>query len=792
MTKKRSSKLLSWLLTLAMVLSLAAGMSITAFAQDNDIIVLYTNDVHCGVDDNIGYAGLALYKKQMQQQTPYVILADAGDAIQGAPIGTLSEGGYLVDIMNQVGYDFAIPGNHEFDYGMNRFLELAGKLDCGYYSSNFVDLRTGNTVFAPYKMFTFGDVKVALVGASTPESFTKSTPSYFQNENGTYVYGFCEDESGESLYAKIQSSVDAARNDGAAYVILVGHLGENGTTERWSSDAVIAHTNGIDAVIDGHSHETVPNKTIANKDGKQIPLTQTGTKLKNIGKLTIKADGTITTELVDKVPAKDTTSSYSVKTGDSLSRIAKSQLGSASRWKEIYDANRDKIRNKNLLYAGMKLTIPGSVRVTEDGKAVDAQTDSYIKSIQAIYQESLKTVLGHTDVDLTDKNLETGERAVRNAETNLGDLTADAYRYELGAEIGLSNGGGIRSFIAAGNITYENTLAVFPYGNMACLIEVTGQQLKDALEMASKNYPQESGGFLQVSGVTYTIDSTVLSSVKLDDKGNFLGVSGAYRVTDIQVNGQPLDLNLTYTLASHNYMLKDSGDGINMFADNKLLQDSVMLDNQVLINYIKDSLGGIVPATYAAPQGRITVIATPYTDVLDGNWAVEAVNYVTDKNFMKGLSETTFGPNGALTRGMLVTVLYRMAGSPEVTGKVSEKFTDCTDGSWYADAVLWASAHKIVDGYEDGTYKPTKAISRQEMAKVLYGYDKIGGKTADGITEKLTYTDVDAIGEWALESVTYCTAAGYLAGSNGAFNPKGTATRAMGAKVLMNMTKEAA
>ena len=178
--------------------------------------------------------------------------------------------------------------------------------------------------------------------------------------------------------------------------------------------------------------------------------------------------------------------------------------------------------------------------------------------------------------------------------------------------------------------------------------------------------------------------------------------------------------------------------------------------------------------------------------MLDGNWAVEAVNYVTDKNFMKGLSETTFGPNGALTRGMLVTVLYRMAGSPAVTGKVSEKFTDCTDGSWYADAVLWASANKVVDGYEDGTFKPTKSITRQEMAKVLYGYDKIGGKTAEGITEKLTYTDLDAIADWALEAVTYCTAEKYLAGSNGAFSPKGTATRAMGAKVLMNMTKEAA
>lgn len=609
MKKKRYSKLLSWLLTLAMVLSLTTGMSLTAFAQDQDIVVLYTNDVHCGVDDNIGYAGLALYKKQMQQQTPYVILADAGDAIQGAPIGTLSDGGYLIDIMNQVGYDFAIPGNHEFDYGMNRFLQLAGKLNCGYYSCNFMDLSTGTNVFAPYKMFTFGDAKVALVGASTPETFTKSTPAYFQDANGNYIYGFCEDASGEKLYAQIQSAVDAARNAGASYVILVGHLGEDGTTERWTSDAVIAHTNGIDAVIDGHSHETIPNKTVANKDGKQIPLTQTGTKLKNIGKLTIKADGTITTELVDKVPAENTASVYTVKTGDSLSRIAKNQLGSSSRWKEIYDANRDKIHNKNLLYAGMQLTIPGGAKVTEDGKAVDAQTDSYVKSVQAVYQESLKTVLGRTEVDLTDKNPQTGERAVRNAETNLGDLTADAYRYEMGAEIGLSNGGGIRSFISAGNITYEDTLAVFPYGNMVCMVEVTGQQLKDALEMASKNYPQESGGFLQVSGVTYTIDSSVPSSVKLDEKSNFLGVSGAYRVTDIKVNGEPLDLNRTYTLASHNYMLKSAGDGMTMFKDSKILKDDAMVDVDALSSYINTYLGGSVGADYANPagQGRITI-----------------------------------------------------------------------------------------------------------------------------------------------------------------------------------------
>ena len=155
-TNRKHRKLFSMLLTLALTVTMAFGTAVNAYASDKDIVILFTNDVHCGVDDNLGYAGLALYEKQVQEETPYVILADAGDAIQGAPIGTLSEGGYITDIMNQVGYDFAIPGNHEFDYGMERFLELAGSLDCGYYSCNFMNLQTKSRVFAPYKMFEFG------------------------------------------------------------------------------------------------------------------------------------------------------------------------------------------------------------------------------------------------------------------------------------------------------------------------------------------------------------------------------------------------------------------------------------------------------------------------------------------------------------------------------------------------------------------------------------------------------------------------------------------------------------
>ena len=604
-TKRR---FLSLCLSVLMVLSLATGLSFPARAADQDIVILYTNDVHCGIDEKIGYAGLSLYKKEMKAQTPYVTLIDAGDAIQGAPIGTLSDGGYIIDIMNQVGYDFAVPGNHEYDYGMPRFLELAGKLSCGYYSSNFMDLKTNTPVFAPYKMFTYGNTKVALVGATTPESFTKSTPAYFQDGSGNYIYGFCEDETGKKLYDQIQQSVNSARTEGAQYVILVGHLGENGTTDRWTSDSVIKNTNGIDALIDGHSHEEY-SKNIKNKDGKDVLLTQTGTKLKNIGKLTIRPDGSLASELVAEVPAGAVSSTYTVQKGDSLSRIAKRELGSFDRWREIYNANRDKIKDPNVLTLGSQLVVPGKTAVSKDGKALDYDTDQFIKHIQAQYNESLKVVLGHTDVELTINNPATGERAVRSGETNLGDLCADAYRQVLGADIGIVNGGGVRAGIKPGNITYNDTLTVHPFGNMGCVAEVTGQQIKDALEMASRNYPKESGGFLQVSGLKYTIKTSVPSSVQVDEKGNFVKVAGAYRVADIMIGDSPLDTSKVYTVASHNYMLKMAGDGMTMFKNSKVIRDDVMTDVDILSAFIRNNLGGNVGADYANPagQGRITI-----------------------------------------------------------------------------------------------------------------------------------------------------------------------------------------
>ena len=599
----------SLLLTLFVAAGILGGMgSLQSLAADQDIVILFTNDIHCGVNDNIGYAGVALYKKEMLKETPYVTLVDAGDAVQGAPLGTLSEGEDIVAIMNEMGYEFVIPGNHEFDYKMPQFMRLASLLNCGYYSANFTD-AAGNRIFAPYKLFQYGDTKLAMVGVTTPESFTKSTPVYFQDEAGNYIYGFSEDETGEKLYAAVQDAVDSARNEGAEIVILVGHLGRNYVTERWSSESVLANTTGIDAMIDGHSHEEY-STTVKNKNGEDVLLAQTGTKLQSLGKLVISPDDSIRAELVREIPAaQELSGTYVVQRGDSLSRIAKRELGDEAAWRELYHLNRSRIKDPDRIPTGLQLTLPGSSVVNEAGRNIDPATQDFINSIESQFNETLKTVIGQSSVDLTVNDPDTGLRAIRSRETNLGDLTADAYRAVTGADVAFSNGGGIRSDIPAGQITYRDALNVFPFGNSVCMVEATGQQIRDALEMGVRNLPEETGGFQQVSGMSFTVDTSIPSGVELDEKGNFVRVNGSYRVQDLMIGGKPVDLSAVYKVASHNYMLLSGGDGMTMFTGCNVLMRDITTDVDALYTYINQDLGGVIGEEYADPrgQGRITI-----------------------------------------------------------------------------------------------------------------------------------------------------------------------------------------
>ena len=517
-------------------------------AQDgNDIVILHTNDVHCGIEDGLTYAGVSAYARAMEERygAENVTLVDAGDAVQGGPIGTLTRGEYLVDIMNQVGYDIFTPGNHEYDYQMPRMLELMDQLDATVVSSNFLDLSTGESVFAPYTILSYGDVDVAYVGITTPESFTKSTPAYFQDEDGNYLYSFCEDESGQALYDNVQASVDAARTEGADYVVAVAHLGVDVSSAPWRSTDVIANTHGIDVMIDGHSHTAIDGQEVLNEDGETVLLNQTGTKLAALGQVVIDPD-----------------------TGE--------------------------------ISAGL---------ITEYQER-DQDTQAFVDSINQEFSTVLSQVVASTDVALTTVDPSTGERIIRSQETNLGDLCADAYREVLDADVGLINGGGIRADIAAGEITYGDIISVHPYNNQATSVRVTGQQLLDALELGARYTPYENGGFLHASGLTYTIDTTIPSSVVTDVQDNFVRVDGAYRVKDVMVGGEPLDLERTYVVASHDYMLLSGGDGMTMFDGAEVVKDRVMPDSEVLIQYIRDYLGGVVGQEYADlyGQGRITIL----------------------------------------------------------------------------------------------------------------------------------------------------------------------------------------
>ncbi len=535
MSLKRK-KLFCFILTL--LLTLAAATALAA-----DVVILHTNDIHCGITDHISIARLARYKKDLKRQGAEVLLIDAGDAVQGAPLGKMSKGVSLVNIMNAVGYDFVIPGNHEFDYGMDQFLRLNQMQHVPYCSCNLTDLRTGELVLAPYKIFERGGHRIAFVAATTPSTLVSSTPKFFQDDKGNFIYGFCEDETGEKLYRAVQRAVNAARYEGADFVILVAHFGMNGSLPQWTSAAVAENTFGIQAVIDGHSHEKYAGRPVKNLLGQDVILAQTGTKLQTVGQIVLHDDGTLNSTLETMLPDPD----------------PKAQ------------------------------------------KAIDRENDKYAPLLQQPVGEAL--------VELRDGDPVTGIRRVRSGETNMGDFVADALRAVLNTDVAIVNGGSLRNTIPTGVITYQSLLTAFPFGNMCSVVEVPGQVLADALEMGVSKYPEESGGFQQCSGMTYTIDARIPSAVVRDDRGGFASVNGPRRVKDIMIGGQPLDPNRLYTVASTTYVVKDGGDGMTMFRGARLLKDGELSDVDAIMEYLQNHKDAKITDEYGnwQGQGRIRV-----------------------------------------------------------------------------------------------------------------------------------------------------------------------------------------
>lgn len=542
---KKIRKFSSLLLVFVLVLSLITP----AFSLENStnsaecITILYTNDVHTYINGELPYSLVASYRNTLDN----VLLVDAGDHIQGTAYGSMDNGKTILSLMNAAGYNLATLGNHEFDYGMEGCLNAVSWADFPYVSCNFYHESNGvvgDCVLDRYQIFEVNGMKIAFIGITTPESFSKSTPTYFQDEHGDYIYGIAGGSDGAQLYAAVQDAIDEASAQ-ADVVIALGHLGDDISSQPWTSLEVIANTTGLDAFIDGHSHSTIPYQEVTDQAGNPVILTQTGSYLSTLGQMTIDTEGTITTKLL---------------TASDLSDIQP-------------DAN------------------------------VKAMEDAWVAQVDELLGETI----GSSSIDFTVNFPDSTDRAIRMAETNLGDFNADAYYWYsnavagLDTDIAIMNGGGIRADVAAGDWSYLTCKTVNPFGNVLCVVKVSGQTILDALEFGacyvgltdeSTGVRAENGGFLQVAGLTYEIDTSIPNTIPTDDKGVWLGGPEAYRVTNVTVYSkdtgtyEPLDLDKTYTLAGTNYTLLNCGDGFAMFGDAEKVLDGTAEDYLALAAYV--------------------------------------------------------------------------------------------------------------------------------------------------------------------------------------------------------------
>ena len=704
-------------LALVMVLALAIPAGATETEQDltGHIVILHTNDVHGAIGE---YAKVAALKQAYQAAGAYVLLADAGDFIQGDPTVSASQGKTAIELMNLAGYDVAAPGNHEFDYGYPNLKTLAGEADFPILAAN---VRYDNAAaLGDQTTFTTTDgKKIGIFGLDTPETATKAHPDKIKGVSFL---------AAQEMFDCAQAQVDALKADGCDYIICLGHLGIDAESTGNRSIDLLEKVTGIDVFIDGHSHSTLEEiKEATNGTGKvgDTVLTSTGTKLANVGMVDISPDGTIST-----------------------SSLATSEL-----------------------------------TVTPDAK-VAARAEEIQKEIDADYG----TVFAKTEVALD------GEKAnVRTGETNLGDLIADAMLWQAGlldegVDAAVTNGGGIRASIAAGDITKKDINTVLPFGNTLYVVKVTGAELLEALEASTYCTPEAIGGFPQVAGIEFTVNTGAQFDTKELYPGSTYGKPASINRVMIQtVGGEAFNPEETYTIVTNDFM-GAGGDTYYAFKAASSGYDSGVPLDEVVMDYITSELKGVVSkAQYGETDNRIHTIS--YNDVKAGDWYANAVNYVTLTGLMNGTGDG-FSPNLAINRGMMVTVLYRMAGSPEVTAE--NPFTDVPADTWYTDAVIWASENGITAGTSETTFSPTNSLTREQLATFFYRFADFENPDPIEITGDLTgFTDAGQVASYATDAMKWAIGEGMISGTTETtLSPKATATRAQVATILMRYTAE--
>ena len=631
---KKKSRILAAVLTVCLVItmmpviSFAAGTAGATGLNDN-VVVLYSGDINGGVDANIGLAGMAAYANEMKTKSKYVELVDVGNAVSGSVLASISKGEYVAEALNVAGYSIAVPGAGEFVYGVSRLVTgLTKTADYRYVSCNFTNTATGNTVFSPYKMVTYGETKVAYVGISDPDIMA-SYESYFKNSDGTYAYSFAEGNNGNDLYAAVQLAIDKAKEEGAQYIIALGSLRDS-QDPAYTAKSIIENTSGISAFINSNSGKAVSGEQVKTKDGMYALLTAPGDGTKSIGVLTLsESEKTVSSQLISSYKLKD------IKTKDAIDALTKEYSG--------------------------------------DLKEAFATTSSRLAATNG-----------------------SGVRIVESSETNLGDLAADAYRTVTGADIAFVEASEIKADIAVGGMSYNDVMRALPGNKNISVAKVSGFDLLDALEMSARLYPNRNSGFLQVSGLTFDIQETVIPSVTVDGLGNFISVDDDYRVTNVMINGKELDLMETYTVAGTNDLLNGK-TGYTMLTNGPLTKVNVTVDNQALITYILNNLKGSVGGAYSKSQMRIDSIKLARQSEIDALVEKKAEEKIKDyKSQLEALRKQ-------------VDAQEQIIAVKSLSINASSKFSKSSSGK-RSIKVSWTTSSNV-SGSKYQVYRSTKKTS---------------------------------------------------------------------------------
>lgn len=444
-------------------------------ADNKPIVILHENDVHCKYAD--GYMAMDGLRNAMSD-TAWVATVSVGDFVQGLAAGAVSKGHYIIDIMKPMAYDAVTIGNHEFDYSidsLHTFLPTGREANRQAQNvlpttcANYYNTTADTLVYAPYIMRKYGNRTIAYIGLVTPTTLTSENYAFSDNQGNALPYSIAD---GQQLVSRVQTTVDAARADGADYVIVLSHLGDKEDQTEMNTQQLVAATRGIDAVLDGHTHK-VYTRQVANADGKLIPVQQTGTQFANIGKLYISPTGEMVQEMI---PIADATPYKALASAEVTAAVA--------------EVNR---------------------------KMAALETD----------------IVATTPFDLTvytdDKQWLTGKD-----EANIGDLVTDAFREYGQSDIAIQSAGSIRAVISAGDISVNDIISAMPFFNELRKVKITGAELQAVLDSCCKYLPKVKGCFAQVSGMKYAVHYNSTPRVSASDIQVLNSSTGQYEPLDLK------------------------------------------------------------------------------------------------------------------------------------------------------------------------------------------------------------------------------------------------------------------